>query len=84
LVAGAEVRRCSRVVILRFEGGPMDGLEEESVDAPFLLFRTPPVGEIVRAVETADDAEEPPDFGATYVLAEVDRVAELARYRVTN
>jgi hypothetical protein len=71
-------------VILRFEGGPLDGLAEESVDAPYLLFRTPPIGELVQAVETADDAGEDVDFGATYVLAEVDRVAGLARYRVTS
>jgi hypothetical protein len=60
----------------------MDGFEEEqsSGSPPFLLFRAPPVGELVRAVETARRGEEPPDFGAMYELSEVDRTTGVALY----
>lgn len=67
-------------MILHFLGGPMDGLEEESEYAPQILFRTPPISELVRAVETARHGEEPPDFGATYVLADV--TAGVATYEL--
>jgi hypothetical protein len=67
-------------VILHFLGGPMDGLEEESGQAPEIVFRMPPIGELVRAVETARNGEEPPDFGATYLL--VDVTAGVATYQV--
>lgn len=67
-------------MILQFEGGPMDGLREESEQVPQLMFRTPPIGELVRAVETARHGEEPPDFGATYVLADV--TAGVATYEL--
>ncbi len=71
-------------MILRFDGGPMDGLEEDLPrgSPPHLIFRTPPVSAIVRAMETARYGEQPPDFGATYELVDVDRVAGVAMYEV--
>jgi hypothetical protein len=73
-------------LILRFDGGPMDGLEEEQASGspPALIFRTPPVSAIVRAMETARYGEEPPDFGATYELVDVDYVADVATYQLVN
>lgn len=71
-------------MILRFTGGPLDGLEEESEDAPHSMLRSPPVSVIMRALETARRGEEPPDFCAVYELAEVYRVAGTAVYRVAD
>ena len=61
----------------------MDGLEEEQSSGapPILLFRTPPVSAIVRAIETARHGDDPGDFGARYELVDVDYVAGVATYR---
>jgi hypothetical protein len=71
-------------MILRFEGGPMDGLGEDlpGGSPPHLIFRTPPVSAIVQAIETARYGEEPSDFGATYELVEIDYLGGVATYRV--
>jgi hypothetical protein len=70
---GVRDLRRRRTVILRFDGGPMDGLEEqyEAGEPPFMLLRTPPIDEMVHAHETADSWEEPPDFGGIYMLVGV-------------
>jgi len=70
-------------VILRFEGGPLDGKEETSDGTPHLMFRTPLISEMMLAVETADPGEEPPDFGATYELVGLP-VGGVARYRLAE
>lgn len=64
----------------------MDGLEEDQVSGspPVLIFRTPPISAIVHAIETARFGEEPPDFGATYELVNVDHAAGVATYQVQD
>lgn len=64
----------------------MDGLEEDlpAGAPPVVLFRTPPVSAIVRAMETARHGEEAADFGATYELVDVDYVVSVATYKVAK
>jgi hypothetical protein len=67
--------------LLRFIGGPCDGLEEVSSSAQERLLRSPSVSEMVRAMETADPGQEMPDFSAEYRLVSLDRAREIAEYR---
>jgi hypothetical protein len=72
--------RHAYAMLLRFEGGPVDGHEESSNTAPSVLFRTPPMSDILRAAETADEGTEMPLFGARYELVHFDEVAGVALY----
>jgi hypothetical protein len=67
--------------LLRFIGGPCDGLEEVSDLAQERLLRSPSMSEMMRAIETADPEEEPPDFAAEYQLVSLDRERDVAEYR---
>jgi hypothetical protein len=70
--------------LLRFIGGPSDGLEELAASAQERLLRSPAISEMVRAMETADPDEELPDFSAEYQLVSLDRMREVAEYRVAR
>jgi hypothetical protein len=70
--------------LLRFIGGPSDGLEELAPSAQERLQRSPAISEMVRAMETADPDEELPDFSAEYLLVSLDRTREVAEYRVAR
>jgi hypothetical protein len=63
-------------MLLRFEGGPCDGLEEESDTTPYTLVRT--LHAPGRPKPWALDRSVPM---ATYELAEVDIAREIATYR---
>ncbi len=67
--------------LLRFIGGPCDGLEEVSSLARERLLRSPSISDMVRAMETADPEQEPPDFSAEYQLVSLDREHDVAEYR---
>jgi hypothetical protein len=67
--------------LLRFIGGPCDGLEEVSNLAHERLLRSPSLSEMMRAIETADPEEKPPDFSAEYQLVSLDRERDVAEYR---
>jgi hypothetical protein len=73
--------RTSERYLLRFIGGPCDGLEEVSSLAHERLLRSPSISEMVRAMETADPEQELPDFSAEYQLVSLDRVRDVAEYR---
>lgn len=66
--------------LLRFVGGACDGLEEVSPAAHRRLLRSPAISEMVRAMETADPGQEPPDFSTEYELIWLDRAREVAVY----
>ena len=70
--------------LLRFIGGPSDGLEELAASVQERLQRSPAISEMVRAMETADPDEELPDFSAEYLLVSLDRAREVAEYRVAR
>jgi hypothetical protein len=66
-------------MLLRFEGGPVDGLEESSNSAPTTLFRSPRMSEMLRATETAEQTEVPL-FGALYELVHFNEIIGVALY----
>ncbi|MEO9176705.1 MAG: hypothetical protein ABI317_14420 [Gaiellales bacterium] len=63
-------------MLLRFEGGPCDGLEEESDTAPYTLVRA--LRAPGRHTPLALDRSSPM---ATYELAELDVGRDIATYR---
>ena len=67
--------------LLRFIGGPCDGLEEVAPYADERVLRSPSISEMVRAMETADPAHDLPDFSAEYQLVSLDRERDVAEYR---
>jgi hypothetical protein len=67
-------------MLLRFEGGPLDGLEESSNSSPAILFRGPPASEMLYLLQTADLDEATPPFGAFYELVNMDILAGIALY----
>jgi hypothetical protein len=67
-------------MLLRFEGGPCDGREEESDATPERLVLTPNAGDFLRAL--GSEALEPmsPESHAVYELVHVDRELGIAVY----
>ena len=68
-------------VLLRFIGGPCDGLEEVALRADERLVRAPSISEMVRAMETADPDRDLPEFSVEYRLVSLDRERAVAEYR---
>ena len=67
-------------VLLRFIGGPCDGLEEVAPHAEARLTRAPSISEMVRAMETADPDHDLPEFSVEYRLVSLDRERAIAEY----
>jgi hypothetical protein len=70
--------------LLRFIGGPCDGLEEESTSIAERLQRSPWISEMVRAMETAEPGSKLPDFSAEYRLVSLDKAREIAEYQLVR
>jgi hypothetical protein len=68
-------------VIRRFEGGPVDGLEEAAAMLTPSVFRGPDEYEI-EALHDGDAPAVLSDYGAVYLLHEYDTVSDRALYRV--
>jgi hypothetical protein len=60
-------------VLLRFQGGFLDGLEEDSPSTPALLHRTRHSGDTVPSTENLER-------DATYELVHIDYTAGVALY----
>jgi hypothetical protein len=67
-------------MLLRFEGGPCDGHEEESNATPERLILTPSAEDFLRAIDPGTLEAISQDFRSVYELSHVDRELGIAIY----